>query len=461
MSGAVWVVDDDPAIRYVLEEFLGAEGFAVEVFDSAAGVREALGSRAPGLLMADVRLAAEDGIELMQRVHENLPDLPVIVMTAYSDLESAVSAFREGAFEFLAKPFDLEEVGRLVRKALSAPLRPEPDEPAGAGLIGDSPAFRDIIRTIGRLSGSDIAVLITGETGTGKEVVARALHANSPRRKGPFVAINTAAIPEDLLESELFGHERGAFTGAVERRPGRFEQARGGTLFLDEIGDMPLNLQSRLLRVLAEGEYYRVGGRDLIESDARVVTATHRNLEQQVAGGRFRADLYHRLKVITLELPPLRRRAEDVPALARHFLRDAAEEFELPPKTPESALLTRLSELPWPGNVRELRHLCQSLAVLAPATTISVDDLPREYRQAADSRDQGGDWTDALARHARCALETGDQELLHRLRHVLDQTVAAQALARSGGNRSEAARALGISRNTLARILSDSGDEES
>ncbi len=450
---SIWIVDDDPAIRYVLDEYLAGEGFSVRTFETARGVVDAISGELPGLLMADVRLQAEDGIELMQQVHRDIPALPVIVMTAYSDIDSAVSAFREGAFEFLAKPFDLNEVGRLVRKALSAPLAEPDDREIRDTLIGDSPAFQEIIRTIGRLSRSDIAVMITGETGTGKEVIARALHDHSPRRSGPFIAINTAAIPEELLESELFGHERGAFTGAVERRTGRFEQASGGTLFLDEIGDMPIGLQSRLLRVLAEGEYYRVGGRDLIKSDARIVTATHRDLETRVARGRFRADLYHRLKVITVDLPPLRDRPEDIPGLVRHFLRDAAGEFNLPPKTPASALLEHLAGRSWPGNVRELKHLCQSLAVMAPAAIINIDDLPPEYRNG--DQDESGDWTRALRQHAARALAGGQPNLLNGLRADLEKNLARQALEKSGGNQTEAARQLGISRNTLARILRD------
>ena len=447
----VWVVDDDPSIRYVLDEYLRSADLPVRCFAGAGGVLDALEHEAPGLLMADVRLDDGDGIELMQAVRARRPDLPVIVMTAYSDLDSAVNAFQGGAFEFLAKPFDLDEVGRLARKALSAPVQGARESNGDGRLIGNSPAFRDIIRTIGRLSGSDITVLLTGETGTGKEVVARALHAHSPRRNGPFVAINTAAIPEDLLESELFGHERGAFTGAIARHAGRFEQADGGTLFLDEIGDMPAALQSRLLRVLAEGEYYRVGGRDLVPADVRIVAASHRDLAGLVEAGDFRADLYHRLKVITLTLPALRDRPEDLPELVRHFLREAAAEFGLPVKTPDSALLGHLAALPWPGNVRELKHLCQSLAVMAPAATLGIDDLPPEYRDEGTCADP--DWLPALREWTRRHLASGRGDLFDTARVRLETTLAETAVDAAGGNRTEAARKLGISRNTLAKYL--------
>lgn len=455
----VWIVDDDPAIRYVLTEYLSGQSIPVRAFADGAGVMAALDAETPGLLIADVRLGQEDGIELMERVRARLPALPVIVITAYSDLEAAVGAFRQGAFEFLAKPFDLDEVGRLVRKALSAPLSNHRDDDGQTSLIGHAPAFRDLIRTIGRLSQSDITVLITGETGTGKELAARALHRHSPRKQGPFVAINSAAIPEELLESELFGHEKGAFTGAHERHPGRFEQAAGGTLFLDEIGDMPLALQSRLLRVLAEGEYYRVGGRDLVRADVRLITATHRDLSALVEENRFRADLYHRLKVITLKLPPLRERRDDIPELARHFLKEAAAEFSLPAKTPDTALLKHLGTLDWPGNVRELKHLCQSLAVLAPAATIGIDDLPHEYRKGecrkADSS-ASPEWTIAFKQWLDRLPAEAHGHIHEQARTALEKSLAEHTLATCGGNQSEAARRLGISRNTLARILRES-----
>jgi two-component system nitrogen regulation response regulator GlnG len=453
MSERVWIIDDDPGIRYVLEEYLRSQKLPVRTFANGTSLNAAMAQHRPDLVIADVRLDGESGLELMQDLRENHPQLPVIIMTAYSDLNSAVSAFQGGAFEFLAKPFDLDEVGRLIRKALKAPESASPDRQRNAGMIGSSPPFQELIRMIGRLSASDIPVLITGETGTGKELVARALHNHSPRSTGPFVAINTAAIPEDLLESELFGHEKGAFTGAGERRLGRFEQARGGTLFLDEIGDMPVPLQSRLLRVLAEGEYYRLGGHDLVRTDSRIVTATHRDLARRVERGEFRADLYHRLKVISLNVPPLRERREDIAALTRHFLREAGHEFRLPPKRASENLLGHLRQLDWPGNVRELRHLCQSLAALAPAPEIGVDDLPDEYRRAASAAEGGDLWAAALKHAVNERLAGSDNDLHEHFKQRFEASLARAAVGACGNNQSEAARRLGISRNTLARML--------
>ncbi|MFW5816267.1 MAG: nitrogen regulation protein NR(I) [Wenzhouxiangella sp.] len=456
MPDQVWVIDDDPGIRYVLEEYLNGEGWKPRVFTDGAELSAAFRRGAPDLVLADIRLEGKSGLDLMQELRRSCPELPVIIMTAYSDLDYAVRAFQGGAFEFMAKPFDLDDLGRLVRKALNA--RPG-DADGGTprdGLVGRSPAFQEMIRVIGRLSGSDIPVLITGETGTGKELVARALHQHSPRASGPFVAINTAAIPEDLLESELFGHERGAFTGAADKRLGRFEQAAAGTLFLDEIGDMPLSLQSRLLRVLAEGEYYRLGGHDLVRADARIVTATHRDLPALVESGQFRADLYHRLKVITLRVPPLRERLEDVPALVRHFLREAGEEFRLPPKLADRALLEHLATLEWPGNVRELRHLCQSLAALAPAPVIGIDDLPPELHpdhQTGGARQRG--WDELVSEELRQRLAREEPDVYDPLKARFEQQVARAAVEFCDGNQSEAARRLGMSRNTLARILKE------
>ncbi|QKK01592.1 MAG: nitrogen regulation protein NR(I) [Pseudomonadota bacterium] len=454
MTESVWIIDDDPAIRYVLAEYMRSQNLGVRTFADGHSLNVALEQDRPDLVMADVRLQSESGLDLMQQMRSHRPELPVIIMTAYSDLDSAVRAFRGGAFEFLAKPFDLDEVGRLVVKALrSAPARPARDR-HNVGLIGSSAAFQQLVRTIGRLSASDVPVLIRGETGTGKELVARALHRHSPRADGPFVAINTAAIPEDLLESELFGHEKGTFTGAESRRAGRFEQAAGGTLFLDEIGDMPLALQSRLLRVLAEGEYYRLGGRDLIRADVRVITATHRNLAERVRTGGFRDDLYHRLKVIELHVPALRERSDDIEALVHHFLREAAAEFNLPERSADEALIRHLAQLPWPGNVRELKHLCQSLAALAPGEVVGVDDLPDEYRaEGGDSLRPPSGWQDILARELRTRLDHRHGDVHRVLLDRFEACLARTALEVCAGNQSEAARRLGISRNTLARML--------
>lgn len=454
----IWVIDDDPGIRYVLEEYLQSQGMQVKAFSTGVDLLDAFettpASRFPEMVMADIRLNGENGLDVMKALRQKHPSLPVIIMTAYSDLKTAVGAFQGGAFEFLAKPFDLDEVGRLVEKAtLNEEKVPAADD-ASIGLIGRSNAFQELIRMLGRLSKTDIPVLITGETGSGKELVARALHQHSPRANGPFVAINMAAIPDDLLESELFGHERGAFTGADEKRIGRFEQAANGTLFLDEIGDMPLRLQTRLLRVLAEGEYYRLGGRDLIKTKARIITATNQRLEMQVKEGQFRSDLYHRLKVIALSVPALRERRDDIPQLIHHFLERASDEFKVPKKTADPALIRHLSQLDWPGNVRELKNLCQSLAVLAPAQVIQTDDLPVEYRinqtQAGPAK-KGSDWMLGLKR----ALETDNNtdDLFERYKTAFEKTLAETMVNECGGNQSKAARQLGISRNTLARFL--------
>lgn len=454
----IWVIDDDPGIRYVLEEYLQSQGMQVKAFSTGVDLLDAFettpASQHPELVMADIRLNGENGLDVMKALRQKHPGLPVIIMTAYSDLKTAVGAFQGGAFEFLAKPFDLDEVGRLVEKATLNEEKVPAANDASIGLIGRSNAFQELIRMLGRLSKTDIPVLITGETGSGKELVAQALHQHSPRANGPFVAINMAAIPDDLLESELFGHERGAFTGADEKRIGRFEQAANGTLFLDEIGDMPLRLQTRLLRVLAEGEYYRLGGRDLIKAKARIITATNQRLEMQVKEGQFRSDLYHRLKVIALSVPALRERRDDIPQLIHHFLERASDEFKVPKKTADPALIRHLSQLDWPGNVRELKNLCQSLAVLAPAQVIQTDDLPVEYRinqtQAGQAK-KGSDWMLGLKR----ALETDNNtdDLFERYKAAFEKTLAETMLDGCGGNQSKAARQLGISRNTLARFL--------
>lgn len=454
----IWVIDDDPGIRYVLEEYLQSQGMQVKAFSTGVDLLDAFettpASQHPELVMADIRLNGENGLDVMKALRQKHPGLPVIIMTAYSDLKTAVGAFQGGAFEFLAKPFDLDEVGRLVEKATLNEEKVPAANDASIGLIGRSNAFQELIRMLGRLSKTDIPVLITGETGSGKELVAQALHQHSPRANGPFVAINMAAIPDDLLESELFGHERGAFTGADEKRIGRFEQAANGTLFLDEIGDMPLRLQTRLLRVLAEGEYYRLGGRDLIKAKARIITATNQRLEMQVKEGQFRSDLYHRLKVIALSVPALRERRDDIPQLIHHFLERASDEFKVPKKTADPALIRHLSQLDWPGNVRELKNLCQSLAVLAPAQVIQTDDLPVEYRinqtQAGQAK-KGSDWMLGLKR----ALETDNNtdDLFERYKAAFEKTLAETIVDGCGGNQSKAARQLGISRNTLARFL--------
>ncbi len=385
---SVWIVDDDQSIRWVLERALSREGFDVRAFASARECLRALEDGAPRVLVSDIRMPGESGIELLQKVHERRPSLPVIIMTAYSDLESAVSAFQGGAFEYLPKPFDLPKAVELIRRAMqeSEGVEPPPeDAEQSLEILGKAPAMQEVFRAIGRLSSSHVTVLITGESGTGKELVARALHDHSPRASHAFVALNTAAIPRDLLESELFGHERGAFTGAQQLRRGRFEQAEGGTLFLDEIGDMPPDLQTRLLRVLADGQFYRVGGHQPLKANVRVIAATHQNLEERVRKGLFREDLFHRLNVIRLRLPPLRERHEDIPVLARHFLQRSARELGVEPKRLTDEALTALSAFSWPGNVRQLENVCHWLNVMAPSQTVGVADLPPEVRDAASA----------------------------------------------------------------------------
>ncbi|MFT4100229.1 MAG: nitrogen regulation protein NR(I) [Burkholderiaceae bacterium] len=383
---AVWVVDDDESIRWVLEKALNRNGFQVRLFESALECLEALDDESPEVIVSDIRMPGRSGLELLERIKGDHPNLPVIVMTAYSDLDSAVSALQGGAFEYLPKPFDLDKAVALIERAVSESTPIEPDtDPVASGLeiLGQAPAMQEVFRAIGRLAASNATVLITGESGTGKELVARALHDHSHRAGKPFIALNTAAIPRDLLESELFGHERGAFTGAQAARPGRFEQAEGGTLFLDEIGDMPAELQTRLLRVLSDGAYYRVGGHQPRKANVRVIAATHQDLEERVRQGLFREDLFHRLHVIRLRLPPLRERAEDIPLLARHFLQMSARTLSGETKRLSSEALAALQAFHWPGNVRQLENICHWLTVMAPTQQIGVSDLPPEIRRPA------------------------------------------------------------------------------
>ena len=453
----VWVVDDDEAIRFVLERALSRAGYATKTFGSVTDIVVALDDAQPAVIITDIRLPDADGLSVLAALEERKIEIPVIAMTAFSDLDQAVTAFQSGVFDYLSKPFDLDKVLAVVARASAVPTDvPADKEPSAANqLIGDSMAMQEVFRTIGRLSRSTISVLLTGETGTGKEVVARALHQHSPRAKGPFVAINTAAIPTELLESELFGHEKGSFTGAHARRSGRFEEASGGTLFLDEIGDMPMPLQTRLLRVLAEGDYYRVGGRDLLTADVRVLTATHQDLQKKIADGTFREDLYHRLNVISIELPPLRERSEDIALLARHFLRQAAEEMGLEEKylTPET--IRALQQKAWPGNVRQLQNLCQQLCVMAPGEQILPVDLPVSLREKGVAGESGESWSEALRSWTRKALFDGQADLMPTVRSEFEKVILDCALEHTGGKRVEAARLLGVGRNTLTRKLNE------
>ena len=457
----IWVIDDDRSVRFVLTEALRADGFVVREFERASELRAALAARVPALVFTDVRMPETDGLQLLDALKAEHPALPVIVMSAWTDVPSTAGAFRGGALDFLSKPFDLDAAVAMARRALQAAPGQDAavadETPSDAELLGDSPAMRELFRAVGRLAQAPISVLVTGETGTGKELVARALHRHSPRASQPFVALNTAAIPAELLESELFGHEAGAFTGAAKRHIGRFEQADGGTLFLDEIGDMPAALQTRLLRVLAEGEFFRVGGRELIRVDVRVIAATHQDLDARVADGRFRADLLHRLDVVRLALPPLRARREDVPALAQRFLAQAARQLGVSPKRFAPAALVRLQAHDWPGNVRELENLCWRLAALAPGEMVLADDLPFAARPSppfvAPGKAPTTDWEPGLRRWAEAELAAGRSDLHARASERLEQVLFEAALAATGGHRQQAAARLGLGRNTLSRKL--------
>jgi two-component system, NtrC family, nitrogen regulation response regulator GlnG len=457
----VWIIDDDKSIRWVLEKSLTREGIEFRSFASADDASRALGQEQPQVVVSDIRMPGSSGLDFLQMLHERYPLIPVIIMTAYSDLESAVASFQGGAFEYLPKPFDINHAIELIRRALEQGMRKaSDDEPleVAADILGQAPAMQEVFRAIGRLSQSHATVLINGESGTGKELVARALHRHSPRADKPFIAINTAAIPKDLLESELFGHERGAFTGAATTRHGRFEQAEGGTLFLDEIGDMPSDLQTRLLRVLSDGNFYRVGGHQPIKANVRIITATHQNLDERVKLGLFREDLFHRLNVIRLRLPPLRERREDIPLLAKYFLQKSAKELAVEQKQFSDAALQHLGLQDFPGNVRQLENLCHWLTVMTPSQTVEIADLPAEWRGAAAmTASSDGDWNVALAQQATAALQRGDERIMDTLTAQFERTLILQALKHTNGRRIEAATLLGIGRNTLTRKIQELG----
>jgi two-component system nitrogen regulation response regulator GlnG len=486
----IWVVDDDQSIRFVLEKALQREQFAVRTFTNARDVLAALDDDEPQVLVSDIRMPGGSGLDLLAKIKQRLPGLPVIVMTAYSDLDSAVSAFQGGAFEYLAKPFDVARAVDLIRRAVEESLREavaaeRPGETPE--MLGQAPAMQDLFRAIGRLSQSHVTVLITGESGSGKELVARALHKHSPRANGPFVAINTAAIPKDLLESELFGHERGAFTGAQTMRRGRFEQADGGTLFLDEIGDMPFDLQTRLLRVLSDGQFYRVGGHQPQKSNVRVIAATHQNLEQRVRDGVFREDLFHRLNVIRLRLPALRERRDDIPMLARQFLQKSATDLGVEAKRLSDDALARLVAFDYPGNVRQLENICHWLTVMAPAQVVEAKDLPPELlgaegappapasvpatpvaptvsqpamATATPPASAGAGWLGGLEREARALLDAGTPEVWDALTRQFEARLILTALDATRGRRIEAAQRLGIGRNTITRKIQELGIDD-
>ncbi|PZW80444.1 Fis family nitrogen metabolism transcriptional regulator NtrC [Pseudomonas sp. 2848] len=470
-SETVWIVDDDRSIRWVLEKALQQEGMTTQSFDSADGVMGRLARQQPDVIISDIRMPGASGLDLLAQIRDQHPGLPVIIMTAHSDLDSAVASYQGGAFEYLPKPFDVDEAVSLVKRAnqhaqeqqaLEVPqtLARTPE------IIGEAPAMQEVFRAIGRLSHSNITVLINGESGTGKELVAHALHRHSPRAASPFIALNMAAIPKDLMESELFGHEKGAFTGAANLRRGRFEQADGGTLFLDEIGDMPADTQTRLLRVLADGEFYRVGGHVPVKVDVRIIAATHQNLESLVQAGKFREDLFHRLNVIRIHIPRLADRREDIPALARHFLGRAAQELAVEPKLLKPETEAFIRNLPWPGNVRQLENTCRWITVMASSREVLVGDLPPELLNLPQDAAPVTNWEQALRQWADQALARGQTNLLDSAVPSFERIMIETALKHTAGRRRDAALLLGWGRNTLTRKIKelgmkvDGGDED-
>ena len=460
----VWVVDDDRSIRWVLEKAFKQADMEVKSYEQADSVLKALNNAQPDAIISDIRMPGMDGLELLSRIHSRYPDLPVIIITAHTDLDAAVSAYQGGAFEYLPKPFDVDEAVELTRRAVKhhREISGEREElvQEETEIIGEAPSMQEVFRAIGRLSRSNITVLINGESGTGKELVAQALHRHSPRADNPFIALNMAAIPRDLLESELFGHEKGAFTGAQSARKGRFEQADGGTLFLDEIGDMPAELQTRLLRVLADGEFYRVGGHSPVKVDVRIIAATHQNLEKRVESGSFREDLFHRLNVIRINLPALRERREDIPLLANHFLRLAADELNVDIKTLDKESTEYLGKLDWPGNVRQLENTCRWLTVMSPGQIIHLDDLPPELLTTEQREKPDGDWIQALRYWTNRQLSRGDSAILDIAVPMFEKVMIETALQKAGGRRQDAAKLLGWGRNTLTRKIKELGMDE-
>jgi len=456
----VWVIDDDRSIRWVLEKALSQADMTVKSFDSANEIAELLDRQRPDVVVSDIRMPGVSGLELLKTIHAKAPEIPVIIITAHTDLESAVASYRGGAFEYLPKPFDVDEAVRLVRRAIEHRRRQKAEAPSNdrtPEIIGSAASMQEVFRAIGRLSGSHLSVLINGDSGTGKELVARALHNHSPRADKSFIAINIAAIPSELLESELFGHEKGAFTGASLQRKGRFEQANGGTLFLDEIGDMPPELQTRLLRVLQDGKFYRVGGHDQVETNVRIIAATNQDLEDRVKDGKFREDLFHRLNVIRIHLPPLRERREDIPTLARYFLKKSAVELGVEAKQLMPQAEEYMSGLSWPGNVRQLENTCRWLTVMAPGQTIRVEDLPPELLATHAENNHGADWEARLRNIVEQRLARGDGEIFKDINDSFERILIEAALKHTGGRKLDAAKKLGWGRNTLTRKLKDLG----
>ena len=455
---AIWIIDDDKSIRWVFEKALARTDLNFKTFSSIKDALAAIKDEEPQVIVSDIRMPQGSGLELLQVIKEKYTHIPVIIMTAYSDLESAVAAFQGGAFEYLAKPFDVDQAIEIIHRAIDESLKQNNQEVSfenSTEMIGHAPSMQEVFRAIGRLSRSHATVLINGESGSGKELVASALHKHSPRADKPFIAINTAAIPKDLLESELFGHERGAFTGAQALRKGRFEQADGGTLFLDEIGDMPADLQTRLLRVLSDGQFYRVGGHNPIKVNVRVIAATHQDMEERVKAGLFREDLFHRLNVIRLRLPALRERAEDVPDLARHFLQQSAQQLGVETKILSEDTLNYLSHLNWSGNVRQLENVCHWLTVMAPGQNIDIKDLPPELKNHDMHKEVSANWKDALKQEVQLALNKNQKDILTDLNQTFEKILIEEALHFTKGRRIEAAEMLGLGRNTLTRKVKE------
>lgn len=461
----VWIIDDDRSIRWVLEKALQKEQFSIRVFENSEGVIEQLARQTPDAIISDIRMPGIDGLELLAKIHSQQPDLPVIIMTAHSDLDSAVTSYQSGAFEYLPKPFDLNDAVALTKRAIAhsqeqrARLGQTNTELSSENteIIGEAPAMQEVFRAIGRLSQSNITVLINGESGTGKELVAKALHQHSPRTHQPFIALNMAAIPKDLIESELFGHEKGSFTGAGGQRTGRFEQADGGTLFLDEIGDMPAETQTRLLRVLADSEFYRVGGTRPVKVNVRIIAATHQNLEQLVQTGSFREDLYHRLNVIRVHIPKLSHRREDIPKLSHYFLTKAADELAVETKILREDTEAYLSAMPWPGNVRQLENTCRWLTVMASGREVHISDLPPELLDLEDPPVESHSWQEGLRNWADNELNKGKNAILDQAVPQFERIMIETALSHTGGRRRDASLRLGWGRNTLTRKIKELG----
>uniref|UniRef100_UPI0036F352F6 nitrogen regulation protein NR(I) n=1 Tax=Microbulbifer agarilyticus TaxID=260552 RepID=UPI0036F352F6 len=464
MNNRVWIIDDDRSIRWVLERALSRAGIDTTCYENGDRALDDFYSESPDVVISDIRMPGSDGFKLLQRFQAERPNLPIIIMTAHSDLDSAVAAYQGGAFEYLPKPFDVDEAVAVTRRALALANEQQPEESVvienGTGnkeIIGEAPAMQEVFRAIGRLSHSNITVLINGESGTGKELVAAALHNHSPRKNQPFIALNMAAIPKDLMESELFGHEKGAFTGASAQRAGRFEQANGGTLFLDEIGDMPAETQTRLLRVLADGEFYRVGGHTPVKVDVRIIAATHQDLERLVEEHKFREDLFHRLNVIRIHIPRLSDRREDIPRLVRHFFNSAAKDLGVEPKILTAETEEYLSGLDWPGNVRQLENTCRWITVMASGREVHIEDLPPELHQQGATSEAPQDWQKALRLWADQALATGQREILSEAVPAFERALIEIALKHTAGRKRDAAELLGWGRNTLTRKLKELG----